>query len=141
MFDRCLYFNINVLTRSVNKIWEDSFQEHGLSPAHAYVLRYVLAYPGQTQSVIAKEINLSQSTITRFVDALVARKLVQRDSGANDKRESVVNPTDKARAMRNQLEATGKALYTRMRRLLGPKKFDEFVAELRKTHEHIDTAA
>lgn len=137
MFDRCLYFNINVLTRAVNRIWEDSFQECGLSPAHAYILRYVLANPGQTQTAIARELQLSQSTVTRFVDALVHKRFVRRESGADDKRQSAVYPTDKACQLRARLEETGQALYQRMQQLIGPKKLISLVTELRAAHAQI----
>ena len=60
MFERCLYFNLNALTRRVNKIWGQAFQALGLSPSHAYLLRVVLATPGMTQQEIAAELGLEK---------------------------------------------------------------------------------
>lgn len=137
MFDRCIYFNCNALTRAINRIWEDAFGEYGLSPAHAYLLRYVLANPGGTQKAIATALDLSESTVTRFIDALVAKKLVLRETAGHDRRESLINPTEKGLAMREGLEATGQALYKQMRELLGTAHFDSLVGGIRTAREHI----
>ncbi|MCF6193385.1 MAG: MarR family transcriptional regulator, partial [Kangiellaceae bacterium] len=71
MFDRCLYFNTNHLARTVGKIWQEAFEEVGLAPAHAYLLRLVLEQPGIAQSKISAELHLEKSTITRFIDKMV----------------------------------------------------------------------
>jgi DNA-binding MarR family transcriptional regulator len=139
MFDRCIYFNINSLTRSVNQIWDEAFGKYGLSPAHAYMLRFVLANPGQTQTVIASELNLAKSTITRFVDHLAAKGLVKRVVAAEDRRESVVFPTEKAIAIHAQLEETGKKLYSKMRKLLHPENFDKLVLSAREARDIIES--
>ncbi len=46
MFEQCLYFNLNALTRRINRMWNDAFASMELSPAHAYLLRLVLDEPG-----------------------------------------------------------------------------------------------
>lgn len=137
MFDRCIYFNVSTLVRAITRIWEDAFAEFGLSPAHAYLLRYVLANPGQTQKSIADELELTQSTVTRFVDALVTRKLLVRGGSGANKREKIVNPTEKAESLRDGLEQTGQDLYKRMRKLLGPKNFDQLVGQVHAARDHI----
>lgn len=130
MFERCLYFNLNALTRKVNKIWDQAFQEFGLSPAHAYLLRVVLANPGITQQGIATELKLEKSTVTRFVDALEKKGfLLRRKSG----REQMVYPTEKAKDIHVKLEAQGNALYQQMLESLGKDNLTELVSELRKT--------
>ena len=78
MFERCLYFNINALTRAVNRIWGQAFDEFGLSPSHAYMLRLVLSNPGLSPKQISSELKLDKSTITRFLDAMEKKGFVQR---------------------------------------------------------------
>ena len=133
MFERCLYFNVNALARAVNRIWDDAFKELGLSPAHAYLLRLVLASPGISHKAIAAELRLEKSTITRFVDSLQEKGLVKRSrQGAADNREQRVFPSEKARKMREALEAHGDALYDRMRDRLGDAAMKAIVSELRE---------
>lgn len=132
MFDRCLYFNLNVLTRTVNRIWEETFQRLGLPPSHAYLLRLVLGEPGITQKHVAQALGLAPSTVTRFVDALAAKGLLERGPNAADARESALYPTAAGQALEAELDATGQALFQRMRSTLGAKRFDQLVTTLRE---------
>ena len=135
MFERCLYFNLNALTRQVNKIWEQTFSDLGLSPAHAYLLRVVLANPGISQQQIATELKLEKSTITRFVEVLENKGYLQRYKSG---REQFVHPTDTAKKIHDQLERQGEKLYQQMTSKLGNKSLIKLVAELRETTGKLD---
>ena len=131
MFNRCIYFNLNALTRNINKVWDAAFRKHGLSPAHGYLLRVVLSHPGITQKELADELVLDPSTVTRFIDALSAREFIERRSSEASARESRIFPTAKGKALQDELENTGQELYKSMRKTLGVRRFDNFVKELR----------
>lgn len=129
MFERCLYFNLNALTRKVNRIWERAFQQFGLSPAHAYLLRVVLANPGITQQGIVEELKLEKSTVARFVETLEEKGyLVRNKSG----REQFVFPSEVARAIGEQLEQQGNVLYRRMTETLSADDVVRLVGDLRR---------
>ncbi len=138
MFDRCIYFNLNALTRDLNRIWDEEFRALGLSPAHAYLLRAVLANPGINQKALADELSLAPSTVTRFVDALAARQLLERRPAADNAREIALHPTRAGKRLLAALEESGQALYDRLRRKLGARRFDAFVRELRDIREQLD---
>ena len=132
MFERCLYFNLNSLTRKINRIWDQAFSEFELSPSHAYLLRLVLAEPGQSQKQLAKQLNLTKSTVTRFIDALESRQLVKRKkSFSDDAREQLIYPAAKARKLQQRLEATGEKLYKTMQDQLGPQDLIKLVKQLK----------
>jgi len=130
MFERCLYFNLNSLTRKVNKIWGQAFEEFELSPAHAYLLRVVLAKPGISQHSIGTELNLEKSTITRFIEALVNKKFIKRHKSG---REQNVYPTESAVKISQQLELKGNQLYQQMIENMGKDNLTKIIAELRQT--------
>lgn len=133
MFERCLYFNVNALARTVNRIWDGAFKELGLSPSHAYLLRLVLSEPGMTQKMIATELRLEKSTVTRFVDSLQARGLVKRaKTGTEDRREHGVYPTERGKRLESALGRTGEKLFQRMCREFGKSEIESFVRELRE---------
>ncbi|MEK8090408.1 MarR family winged helix-turn-helix transcriptional regulator [Thermithiobacillus plumbiphilus] len=138
MFDRCIYFNINALARAVNRVWEREFGRFGLSAAHAYTLRYVLANPGQTQTKIAEELGLAKSTVSRFVNDLVTKQLLLRSPLPEDRREMGVFPTQRGTELHAELEETGKQLYLQMRDLIRPSNFDELVAGARAARSKIE---
>ena len=139
MFERCLYFNLNALTRQINRIWDDAFAEFDLSPAHAYLLRMVLAQPGIAQKHLAQELKLEKSTVTRFVDALETKGLVKRKkTAAGDPREQNIFPTAKAEKMADSLNSKGDALYKKMLTSLGSAELKTLVETLRATAGKLD---
>ncbi len=132
MFDRCLYFNINALTRVVNKKWAEAFAAFDLSPAHGYLLRVVLAKPGISQKELASELRLEKSTITRFVDSLEKRGLVARTKGvAPDGRAQNIHPTAAAKKIHASLESLGDELYRTMVSKIGKDRLESLVGQLR----------
>lgn len=134
MFERCLYFNLNALTRAVNRIWNDAFAEFGLSPAHAYLLRLVLSDPGLTPKQISLELKLEKSTVTRFLDVLTKKELIKRKKGMNkDAREQSIYPTTEAQKIAKKLEEKGNALYRQMMKELGEPTLVSLVEQLRTT--------
>jgi DNA-binding MarR family transcriptional regulator len=128
MFDRCLYFNINHLAWVVNRKWDEAFKEFGLSTAHAYLLRVVLAHPGIAQKEIGSILQLNKSTITRFIDALEQKGLIKRTFPENaDAREQHIVPSAKALQIHEALEQTGHTLYAEMQKRLGKTEFHQLV--------------
>lgn len=138
MFERCLYFNINALTRAVNRIWSEAFDEFDLSPSHAYLLRLVLSSPGLSPKQISNELKLEKSTITRFLDSLQKKGFLRREKGVSaDAREQGIYPTKKSEKIAVQLEEKGNALYQKMIKSIGKNELTDLVGELRKTETSI----
>ena len=134
MFERCLYFHTNALARQVNKLWEQAFDDLGLSPAHAYLLRLVLAQPGISQGRIAEELKLEKSTVTRFVDSLEQRGYLNRIKSG---REVEIMPTQKCKNIARQLQARGDILYKQISELIGKRNLTDLVKQLRQTGDDL----
>lgn len=134
MFERCLYFNLNALVRKVDRIWDRAFHELNLSPAHAYLLRLVLAQPSITQKQIADELRLDKSTVTRFIDSLQEKGLLRRSRSG---REQLIAPTAAARRLETALAKQGDALYARMVSAIGKEDLVDLVRRLRETAERL----
>lgn len=131
MFDRCLYFNTNVLARKVDKLWAQAYGELGLAPAHAYLLRLLLEKPGLVQRDIAQELSLEKSTITRFIDKMVEEDYLYRTISKGSLREQAVYPTEKAIALKDKLNETGNQLYKKMQQLLNEDELKSMVGKIR----------
>ncbi len=139
MFERCLYFNTQNLARTINRIWVEEFKKYDLSPAHAYLLRLVLARPGILQRDIAIQLGLSKSTVTRFVDSLEGRGFISRRFSNTDGRESAVYPERKATAIQRKLESSGDRLYRQMATILGEESLKSLVGEQRKFRDRLES--
>ena len=140
MFERCLYFNLNTLTREVNRLWEAAFQKVGLSPSHAYLMRAVFNAPGITQKNLADELKLSSSTITRFIDSLAARGLLERRQTGEDARESAIYPGKESKKLKKELENIAMDLSKQVRTLINEADVDELVIRLRGTKAALQQA-
>ncbi|MEO1657878.1 MAG: MarR family transcriptional regulator [Pseudomonadota bacterium] len=131
MFERCLYFNLNALSRQLNRRWEEAFAPFALTPSHAYVLRAVLAEPGRTQQALADDMRLEKSTLARFLNALEAQGMVERRPSASSARSKEVHPTKDSLSIAESLEATGDRLYADMCAAIGKERLDGFVTMMK----------
>lgn len=138
MFEECLYFNSNALARTVTRIWAEKYRQFDLSPSHAFLLRLVLDKPGLLPRELAEELNLTRSTITRFLDSLEKRDFLMRKATENDGREVQVYPTVKATIIHKKLNDTGKELTQLMGKVLGRKELSDSVSNLREIKKLID---
>ncbi len=138
MFEECLYFNSNALARTVTRIWTEKYRQFNLSPPHAFLLRLVLARPGMFPRELAEELNLTRSTITRFVDSLEKQDLLVRQTTGSDGREVQIFPTQKAEKIKTQLNDTGKDLTQLMKDVLGNEELSDVVSTLRQIKKSID---
>ena len=138
MFEECLYFNSNALARTVTRIWKEKYRQFNLSPPHAFLLRVVLAKPGMFPRELAEELNLTRSTITRFLDSLEKQNLLVRKTTGSDGREVQIFPTQKAEKIQTQLNDTGKELTQLMKDILGNEELSEVVSTLRQIKKSID---
>jgi len=111
LFDNCLYFNMNILVRELNRIWEEEFIKIGLSPSHGYLLSIVLSRPGITQKVVAEAMRLKPSTISRFIDTLVGKGYILRQQQGKG---SLLYPTGRAVSAQYELEDTIKNLHEQL---------------------------
>lgn len=99
-FCSCLYFATSSLARKVEKLATGIWKQVDLSPSHAYVLILVLKEPGIQPGIVADQLQLTPSTITRLIEKLEERKLVVRTT---EGKQTNVYPTQKAKAMRTRL--------------------------------------
>ena len=137
MFERCLYFNANHLSRVVNKLMNDAYASIGLSAAHAYLLRLVLDNPGLLQKEIGSMLHLEKSTITRFINKMVDEGyLLRKPSIIDEIKYQHIYPTTKALKIKTELDDIGEAVYKQMAEAINPSEFVNIVDKIRKvTHK------
>ncbi|WP_028468907.1 MarR family winged helix-turn-helix transcriptional regulator [Neptunomonas japonica] len=138
MFEECLYFNSNALARTVTRIWTEAYKPLDLSPSHAFLLRAVLSKPGLMPRELAKELSLSRSTVTRFLDSLVKRGFLIRKMTAQDGREIQIYPTKAAIEIHDELDQTGKNLSKLMSSIIGQDDLSQTVSNLRKIQNIVE---
>ena len=131
MFDHCLYFNTVALARRLEREWHAAFKAYGLTPSQAFLLRAVLDQPGLLQRELAAHLAIARPTVTRLLDGLADKGLVERLGTENDGREYAIHPTAAGREMQAALnEASGKVTQ-RLKKKLGVGAFTQTVGQVR----------
>jgi DNA-binding MarR family transcriptional regulator len=77
-YSKCLYFAANALARKIEKLAIEIWKPLDLSPSHAYLLMMVIEQPGLQPGCIANHLQLTPSTITRLIEKLEEKQLVER---------------------------------------------------------------
>ncbi|MDZ7665240.1 MAG: MarR family transcriptional regulator [Desulfotignum sp.] len=112
----CLFFSVNAISRQLLKLAEAEFASLKLSPAHASLMLILYDNPGINPKKLGEFLQLSPSTITRFIDALARKKLVRRK---NCGRNIAIFPTQKGLEAKPAIAQAYKAFYLAYTRMLG----------------------
>ncbi|WP_457552019.1 MarR family winged helix-turn-helix transcriptional regulator [Desulfobacula sp.] len=115
--ESCLFFNTNALSRYLLKLAEKEFKPLSLSPSHASLLLLVYDTPGISPKNLSHNLHLTPSTITRFVDALEKKGLVNREIKG---KAAFISPTKKGIELKTHIAVAYKKLYLKYTKILGP---------------------
>ncbi len=128
----CLFFNVNAFSRQMLKLAETSFAPLQLSPAHASLMLILYENPGISPKKLGKLLQLTPSTITRFIDALAKKKLVKRKSSG---KTSAIFPTDKGCEIIPAIARAYREFYQNYTRILGTDKAHSLALQISRANE------
>lgn len=138
MYDRCLYFNISTLNRRVTKIWQNEFGLLGLSPSHGYLLVAMYEKPMATQKELSEIMELDASTITRFIDVLITKKLVNKTSKGKG---ATFILTELGSELSQKINHLMNDLFSTMQNTLGENKLTDVVDSIQQTKQILEENA
>lgn len=123
----CLYFSTNALSRLMTKIADEEFAVTGLTSSYAFLLMTVNNKPGIQPNEISKQMQLSPSTITRLIEKMELKKLLERKTTG---RTTEVYPTDKSKEMDKKIKEAWRKLYDRYSGLIGETEAKKLTANI-----------
>ena len=138
MLSCCLYFTAGNLARAMNDMANACFQPTGLNPSQGFALLCVIDEPGVQPSVIADRLGLAPSTITRVIDALRNKGLVEAESGG---RTSLISPTNAGIEMSERVRAAWLALYEQYGERMGQQDADDLCALIHQSNLKLNQPA
>ncbi len=104
-----LYSTAISLARLISNLAEEEFEHTGLTPSYAILLMVVSDNPGIQPGHLSKEMNLTPSTITRLIEKLEYKGLLERRVSG---KYTSVYPTK----MNNQLEFKIRTAWARLQK-------------------------
>ncbi|MEK3916883.1 MarR family winged helix-turn-helix transcriptional regulator [Paenibacillus sp. FSL H7-0331] len=120
LFD-CLFFTANRLSRAITKMAEEEFAPTGLSPMYGYLIRLVIGDPGISQKELSEKLHITPSTLTRFIDKLEGKQLVERKVQG---KTVLVYPTTKGKELEDSIRQSSRNLHNRYDAILGKEAAD-----------------
>jgi DNA-binding MarR family transcriptional regulator len=112
----CLYFTANSLSRVMTRMANDQFRITGLSPSHAFLMMVLFEDPGIGPKELAKRLDLAPSTVTRFLDYLQNKDLIERIS---EGKVFKLYPTAKGRELKEPIGSAWRRLHNDYSEILG----------------------
>jgi DNA-binding MarR family transcriptional regulator len=112
----CLYYAANNLARVITRMAEEEFRTTGLAPSYAFLLMSVNDQPGISAGDISRQLALSPSTVTRFIEKLEHKGYLERKAAG---KFTQVYPTESGRKIRMKIQEAWMSLYKRYSALLG----------------------
>jgi DNA-binding MarR family transcriptional regulator len=131
MFDHCIYFNTTALARQLEKEWTSAFKPFDLTPPQAFLLRAILDKPGLLQCEYADGMVVSRPTLTRALDGLKVKGLIERRNTERDGREQSIFPTNAALLIHTSLNEASARVGKRLKKQLGNEVFADTVNKIR----------
>jgi DNA-binding MarR family transcriptional regulator len=96
-FKESLGIQINIIARSMKSLLEKELAPFNVSPSHWILLMALGENDHQTQTDLAKIVNLDNATVTRIIDKLAEMGLLVRNQDMDDRRMQIVSLTSKGR--------------------------------------------
>lgn len=134
IFCRCLYYSANALGRIMTKMAEEEFAVTGIAPSYAFLLMTVNSSPGIQPKDISEAMLLTPSTVTRLIEKLEHKGLVERKSVG---KTTEVYPTEKSLKLNNKIKSAWSNLYDRYSEILGEEEGKRLTAEIYKASQQL----
>lgn len=129
------------LTRVLGQVGPDEVCCGGLSPRQCAILRTLVAQEGARISDLAASSGITPSAMTRVLEKLEARKLVERvRGGQKDGRAASVTITPAGRQVRQELDQAMRERTEAIIRTIPAKRRGEVFAALRLLNDVISSA-
>ena len=134
---QCLFFTANSLARTVAKMAEEDFAALGYSPSHAFLMMIVIEKKSVSQKILAKELNLDQSTVSRLVDTLVGRGYLEKKVSG---KTAEVKATGQGTGELTKIQVCWTRLYERYCQILGTERAENLTAMAFQSHVELESA-
>ncbi len=133
--DCCLYFTANNMSRMINKMAEEAFMPTGLAPSYAFLMMVLIEEKSLSSGQLAHKLHLAPSTVSRFVDKLIVKGFVEKESVG---KVTNVRPTKKGAQLLTPIRTAWKSLYVSYCDVLGEEFAVKLTADMAKANKNLE---
>jgi DNA-binding MarR family transcriptional regulator len=131
----CLYFTASALARKVEKLASEIYRKVDLSPSHAYLLMLVIDEPGIQPTLIAQQLQLQPSTVTRLIEKLEDKKLLVR---ITEGKLTNVYATPKGKELQPRLKECVQEFHHKYSQILGKEESCRMVQNISRLADKLE---
>ncbi|MDF2923953.1 MAG: hypothetical protein K0R57_2867 [Paenibacillaceae bacterium] len=131
----CLFFTTNRLSRIMTKMAEEEFAPTGMTPMYGYIVRLVNGAPGISQKELSEKLYVAPSTLTRFIDKLESKRLVERKVQG---KTVLVYPTVKGNELEETIRQASYRLHQRYEAILGQNVSRKLSSDMEAASEQLE---
>ncbi|MEY4760181.1 MAG: homoprotocatechuate degradation operon regulator HpaR [Pseudomonadota bacterium] len=110
--------------------FRQALRRHQLNETQWRVLRVLAEFPEVTASALARETAILSPSLSRMLVTMESRGLIQRKSGTEDQRQTLVSMSGAGRKVFLAARPDVEAVYAGMRDAFGEERLDRLHAEL-----------
>lgn len=125
-------FMLSKVGAAVAEKFHDLVGEFGLVPRQFFVLNLISQHEGESQQAIAESIGVAKSQMVAVVDELEQKKLLERRTNPNDRRQHALYLTKAGLKLRDKTLGAAVELEDYLRSALSEDEADVLVSALRK---------
>ena len=131
ILDSCLCLNTKKGSRTLTNIYDKALSSTGINSGQFAILLKIKQLKKPTLNILAEELNLKSSTISRALAPLERDNLIQLTQG-KDKRTRCVEVTEKGNDTLNSGTPAWEAAQNKVLNALNPAEVDTLVSALNK---------
>lgn len=131
----CLYYSASALARIMTKKADEHFATTGLTSSYALVLMSVADQDKILAGEIAEEVQLSPSTVSRFLDKMEIKGLISREQCG---RNTYVSITEEGKKLIPKVKKAWKALYNDYTSLVGEEETKALTSCMNEAMEKLE---
>lgn len=124
--------------RSTAKSLEVALKPYGVTPGQWNLLNQLDNQGTLSQKALAKRTRKEQATITRYLDNLERKGLIQREPDLTDRRAHVVSLTKEAKALLKETEASANEAALCLIKDIPQENIDAFLETLQAIKDNAD---
>ena len=128
--------NVNMVSRSSTQYLDEKLSDSDLRGYHGKYILTVCARPGLSQEEIAREIFINKSNVARQLKVLEKLGYVERRASPEDKRKTLIYPTEKALDMRERIRSLNAAWREEITRGFTEEEKEELVRLTAKLYKN-----